>query len=162
MHQKKKASTHDLWEKVIKATSILKKLLQGRRAEWKTWCREQIIAIVYCMVLLLRTLTSSTRCKMQQSNWCAHCQDINITLSFICLHWLPIKFRIIFKIAMLCFKCIHRHVPDHLKSMVLLRRPPLKHQCPVGRLFTMIKNKHLAIEPFPIHPPRFGTVSPIH
>ena len=44
----------------------------------------------------------------------------------------------------------------------LLALRTLKHQCPVGRLFTMIKNKHFAIEPFPIHPPRFGTVSPIH
>ena len=42
----------------------------------------------------------------------------HITPSFIRLHWLPIKFRINFKIAMLCFKCIHGHAPSYLKSMV--------------------------------------------
>ena len=42
----------------------------------------------------------------------------HVTSSFIRLHWLPIKFRINFKIAMLCFKCIHGHAPSYLKRMV--------------------------------------------
>ena len=46
----------------------------------------------------------------------------NVTSSFIRLHWLPIKFRINFKIAMLCFKCIHGHAPNYLKSMVAIKK----------------------------------------
>ena len=44
----------------------------------------------------------------------------HVKSSFIRLHWLPIKFRINFKIAMLCFKCIHGHAPNYLKSMVVI------------------------------------------
>ena len=46
----------------------------------------------------------------------------HVTSSFIRLHWLPIKFRINFKIAMLCFKCIHGHAPNYLKSMVAIKK----------------------------------------
>ena len=44
----------------------------------------------------------------------------HVTSSFIRLPWLPIKFRINFKIAILCFKCIHGHAPNYLKSMVAI------------------------------------------
>ena len=91
----------------------------------------------------------------------------HVTSSFIRLHWLPIKFRINFKIAMLCFKCIHGHAPQlskkhgrHQEDFDI--QPPLEHQYPVGRPFTTIEKKRLAIEPFPMHPPRFGTVSRNH
>ena len=46
----------------------------------------------------------------------------HVTSSFIRLHWLPIKFRINFKIAILCFKCIHRHATNYLKSMVAIKK----------------------------------------
>ena len=47
----------------------------------------------------------------------------HVTSSFIRLHWLPIKFRINFKIAMLCFKCIHANAPNYLKkSMVAIKK----------------------------------------
>ena len=46
----------------------------------------------------------------------------HVTSSFIRLHWLPIKFRINFKIAMLCFKCIHGHAPSYLKRMVAIKK----------------------------------------
>ena len=46
----------------------------------------------------------------------------HITSSFIRLHWLPIKSRINFKIAMLCFKCIHGHAHNYLKSMVAIKK----------------------------------------
>ena len=46
----------------------------------------------------------------------------NVTSSFIRLHWLPIKFRINFKIAMLCFECIHGHAPNYLNGMVAIKK----------------------------------------
>ena len=46
----------------------------------------------------------------------------HVTSSVIRLYRLPIKFRINFKITMLCFKCIHRHAPNYLKSMVAIKK----------------------------------------
>ena len=46
----------------------------------------------------------------------------HVTSSFIRLHWRPIKFRINFKIAMFCFKCIHGHAPNYLNSMVAIKK----------------------------------------
>ena len=53
---------------------------------------------------------------------CSLPRQEHVTSSFIRLHWLPIKFRINFKIAMLCFKCIHGHAPNYLKSMVAIKK----------------------------------------
>ena len=69
------------------------------------------------------------------------------TSSFIRLHWLPIKFRINFKIAMLCFKCIHGHASNYLKSMVAIKKAStynLRSSTSihaVGRPFTTIENE---------------------
>ena len=92
----------------------------------------------------------------------------HVTSSFIRLHWLPIKFRINFKIAMLCFKSIHGHARSYLKSMVAIKKTSTYNR----RSSTSIqleehsrddRKKRLAIvEPFPMHPPRFGTVSRNH
>ena len=70
------------------------------------------------------------------------------------LHWLPIKFRINFKIAMLCFKCIHVHAPNYLKSMVAIKNTSTYNL----RSSTSIQledhsrrsKKRLAIEPLPL------------
>ena len=88
----------------------------------------------------------------------------HVTSSFIRLHWLPIKFRINFKIAMLYFKCIHG--PSIKKAWSPSRR--LRHttsaRAPVSSWKTIHddRKKCLAMEPFPMHPPRFGTVSRNH
>ena len=37
------------------------------------------------------------------------------------LHWLPVKFRILFKIAILTFKVLHGRSPDYLKELVTLK-----------------------------------------
>ena len=82
------------------------------------------------------------------------------------LYWLPIKFRIKFKIAMFCFKRIHGHAPNYLKSMVAMRKT-LTYNL---RSNTSIQledhsrqsKKPLVIGLFPMHPPRFGTISRNH
>ena len=91
----------------------------------------------------------------------------HITSSFIRLHWLPIKFRINFKIAMLCFKCIHGHAHNYLKSMVAIKKTS-QHTTSARTIVCSWKTIHddqkkcLAIKPFPMHPLRFGTVSHNH
>ena len=79
--------------------------------------------IDYCNSLLYGTNLSKLQwVYTRQSDWCAHCQNMNKSHCHLCLHWLPIKFRINFKIAMLCFKCIHGHAPNYLKSMVAIKK----------------------------------------
>ena len=39
------------------------------------------------------------------------------------LHFLPVKFRIKFKIALMVFKCINNIAPDYLSSLIMLRNP---------------------------------------
>ena len=51
-----------------------------------------------------------------------HLGYIHTSDKMILNHWLPIKFRINFKIAMLCFKGIHGHAPNYLKSMVAIKK----------------------------------------
>ena len=46
----------------------------------------------------------------------------HVTLSLINLHWLPIRFRINFKIAMFAFKCIHGQAPSYLKNLIAIKK----------------------------------------
>ena len=45
----------------------------------------------------------------------------HITPSLIRVHWLPVKFRVNFKVATLVFKCIYGNDPDYLKNLILFR-----------------------------------------
>ena len=58
---------------------------------------------------------------------------------YVRLHWLPIKFRINFKIAMLCFKCIHGHARSYLKSMIAIKKTSTynRRSSPVSSLKTI-------------------------
>ena len=47
----------------------------------------------------------------------------HITPALQALHWLPIKKRIEYKIAMLCYKCIHMLAPKYLCDMISIYTP---------------------------------------
>ena len=49
--------------------------------------------------------------------------DRHITPILRDLHWLPIKFRIIFKILLLTYKCVHGLAPNYLSNLI-----PMYHQ----------------------------------
>ena len=40
------------------------------------------------------------------------------------LHWLPIKYRILFKILLLAYKCVNHLAPDYLRSFVVPKKHP--------------------------------------
>ena len=69
---------------------------------------------------------------------------------------------------MLCFKCIHGQARSYLKSMIAIKRTSTYNRR--SSTSTQLEDhsrddrkKRLAIvEPFPMHPPRFGTVSCNH
>ena len=46
----------------------------------------------------------------------------HITPTLVKLHWLPVRFRVIFKIAMLAHKCIYCQAPEYLKGLVKVKR----------------------------------------
>jgi len=42
----------------------------------------------------------------------------HVTPTLVKLHWLPVRFRVIFKIAMLAHKCIYGNAPEYLRGLV--------------------------------------------
>jgi len=47
----------------------------------------------------------------------------HITPTLIQLHWLPVQFRVEFKIALLVFKILHGQAPSYLAELVLPKKP---------------------------------------
>lgn len=47
----------------------------------------------------------------------------HITPTLIYLHWLPIKFRIQFKILLLVYKCLHNKAPKYLSDLIIIKTP---------------------------------------
>ena len=45
-----------------------------------------------------------------------------ITLVLLALHWLPVKFRICYKIAAISFKAIHNMGPAYLSNLITIKR----------------------------------------
>ncbi len=48
----------------------------------------------------------------------------HITLVLIELHWLPVEKRIVFKILLLTFKCLHGLAPSYLSDLIV-KKPSL-------------------------------------
>ena len=47
----------------------------------------------------------------------------HITPLLMSLHWLPIRYRIEYKIAVICFKCINGLAPIYLKNILEIYKP---------------------------------------
>ena len=48
----------------------------------------------------------------------------HVTPCLIDLHWLPVKFRVDFKIAVLTFKCLNELAPQYLQDLIEIYNPP--------------------------------------
>jgi len=48
----------------------------------------------------------------------------HITPTLVKLHWFPVRFRVILKIAMLAHKCIYGNAPEYLRGLVKVKRTP--------------------------------------
>jgi len=46
----------------------------------------------------------------------------HITPTLVKLHWLPVQFRVIFKIAMLAHTCIYGNAPEYLRGLAKVKR----------------------------------------
>ena len=49
----------------------------------------------------------------------------HITPVLYSLHWLPVRFRIIFKILIITFKAIHGQAPDYICNLIRVKNPSL-------------------------------------
>ena len=56
---------------------------------------------------------------------CRFCwrEGVSVTKLAMELHILPIRFRILYKILLSVFKCIHGNAPDYLKDLIVLSQP---------------------------------------
>ena len=101
---------------------------------------------------LQRLQNSAARLITQTPRYC------HITPVLLALHWLPMKFRICYKIAMISFKAIHNIEPAYLSNLinikqcsrynlrsnvgVILQDPTAKFRCTLGdRSFTAVAPK---------------------
>ena len=48
----------------------------------------------------------------------------HVTPCLIDLHWLPVKYRVDFKIAVLTFKCLNELAPQYLQDLIEIYNPP--------------------------------------
>ena len=83
--------------------------------------------IDYCNSLLYGvTATNLTKLQRVQDAAarlvCSVPRNGHDTPSLINHHWLPIRFRIYFKIAMFAFKCIHGQAPNYLKNLIAIKK----------------------------------------
>ena len=62
-----------------------------------------------------RVQKSAARLEFGESNFC------HITPFLRVLHWLPVKYRIVFKILLLTFKAIHKLAPTYISELVSLK-----------------------------------------
>ena len=58
---------------------------------------------------------AAARLVFQESKFC------RITPLLRSLHWLPVKYRIDFKILLLTFKAIHKIAPDNISDLISLK-----------------------------------------
>ena len=94
------------------------------------WIHTQsnITNILYCCNSLLFGVTDVHLSKLQRLQntaarlICSIPKHDHITPTLIKLHWLPVRLRIKFKIAMLAFKCIHQYAPLYLVNLLKVRK----------------------------------------
>ena len=61
-----------------------------------------------------------------------------------CLHWLPIQWRITYKIGLLTFKCINKVAPRYLQELITIRKPTQDNMRSntIGPILEIPKIKH--------------------
>ena len=69
----------------------------------------------YQIQKLQRVQNSATRVVFEESKFC------HITPLLRALHWLPVAYRIVFKISFLTFKAIHELAPTYISELVSLK-----------------------------------------
>ena len=56
---------------------------------------------------------------------CSILRFSHVTPVLYSLHWLPVQFRIDFKILMIAFKAIHGHAPEYICNLIHIKNPSM-------------------------------------
>ncbi len=92
-------------------------LVQGLVLSHLDYCNVTLIGLPDCDISKLQRLQNMAAKLVLR----AGSRDSS-TLCLFDLHWLPIKFRVQYKVLTLVFKAIHGLAPDYLRSMFTLRK----------------------------------------
>ena len=65
----------------------------------------------------------------------------HVTPLLVHLHWLPVKARIDYKLAVLCHKCLHNRAPPYLSSLLDMYKPSRKLRSSDQKLLCVPKIK---------------------
>ena len=84
--------------------------------------------IDYANALLSGLPAETIRCLQVVMNSCARMltgtrRSDHITPVLADLHWLPVEYRIKFKVLLLTYKAIHKKAPSYLSDLITIRRP---------------------------------------
>ena len=82
------------------------------------YCNSLLVGLPSTLIDKLQSVQNSTA-KMITGR---HKYDHNTPL-LIMLHWLPVKERIIFKVLLIAFKCIHKLAPRYLCELIHIHQP---------------------------------------
>ena len=72
---------------------------------------------------LQRVQNAATRLMFEESKYC------HVTPLLKSLHWLPVKYRIIFKVLLITFKAIHGLAPVYISELISIRDVSLSRYC---------------------------------
>ena len=83
-----------------------------------------ICAIAFYMVVLTFFITKLQRIQNTAARFVSRtCSRDHITPVLHQLHWLPVKFRIMYKILLLTYKCLHGLAHDYLAELIQEYKP---------------------------------------
>ena len=79
----------------------------------------------------------------------------------MCLHWLPIKFRIQFKILLLIKKCLSGNAPKYLSDLQCLHYRRYAQRLGQKLIIAHVKNNTFAFRSFSVMCPRLWNELPV-
>ena len=87
----------------------------------------------------------------------------SITPTLKKLHWLPVKYRIIFKVVLLTFKALHGLAPNYLRTLLQNYIPSRSLRSETGNLLIMPKaRRELGCQSFAVAAPKLWNDLPVN
>ena len=87
----------------------------------------------------------------------------SITPTLKKLHWLPVKYRIIFKVVLLTFKALHGLAPNYLRTLLQSYIPSRSLRSETGNLLIMPKaRRKLGCQSFAVAAPKLWNDLPVN
>ena len=88
------------------------------------YCNSLLYGVPNCHLhKLQRVQNAAARLIFEESKYC------HVTPLLKSLHWLPVKYRIIFKVLLITFKAIHGLAPVYISELISIRAVSLSRYC---------------------------------